>query len=492
MANYVTKRFPNSKLYYFLGALVRFMFTLVACVELYYFSAFLTDNAMFRNAVVVMILSITAVLDLVLSFFISPILSLFHLPWGKIRSWFLVCPPVIAVFYTISFIRFGRNEVFSAVIIIIGFVISHLAWNITEASTSSMSMIATDDPDERVNFGVWLGRGASFAILPFSALATFFLGIFTRINPNFGFGGVALIMSLFYLIACWLLFVFTAYTKKYEKAEEEAAAQKGEKAETALRTLLMGFKYSFSNSHLVITIVSVAVLNFATALMSASTFYVFEYTFAGSEVLGMGLYITVTGVVKIVGSLTVIPLFMALFKGNKKRVFNVCTLLQGVFSVAAFFSFGSPLLCIVLLLISQYFGSVPLITFLNLYQDCSVYSEYRSGRDVSTFIMGLTIMPVKIGAAVKSIVMSGFLVAIGYTASVSDPTVFAKDFAFLHMLLVGVILIAAGIAHTLVYRLPEEKVHKMAQANNRRRALQATGLTAEEAYREVLAENPDL
>ena len=32
MANYVTKRFPNSKLYYFLGALVRFMFTLVACV----------------------------------------------------------------------------------------------------------------------------------------------------------------------------------------------------------------------------------------------------------------------------------------------------------------------------------------------------------------------------------------------------------------------------------------------------------------------------
>ena len=68
MANYVTKRFPNSKLYYFLGALVRFMFTLVACVELYYFSAFLTDNAMFRNAVVVMILSITAVLDLVLSF----------------------------------------------------------------------------------------------------------------------------------------------------------------------------------------------------------------------------------------------------------------------------------------------------------------------------------------------------------------------------------------------------------------------------------------
>ena len=51
------------------------------------------------------LLSVTAVLDLVLSFFISPILSLFHLPWGKIRSWLLVCPIVVCIFFPLNFIR---------------------------------------------------------------------------------------------------------------------------------------------------------------------------------------------------------------------------------------------------------------------------------------------------------------------------------------------------------------------------------------------------
>ena len=119
MANYVTKRLPNEKLYYGLAALAKFMFTLTVLVELYYFSAFLTDNALFQNAIVVMILTATSVLDLVGSFFISVFLSAFNLPWGKIRSWLLIVPPIVVVFYTLSFVRIGSNEVLSAILIII-------------------------------------------------------------------------------------------------------------------------------------------------------------------------------------------------------------------------------------------------------------------------------------------------------------------------------------------------------------------------------------
>ncbi len=497
MANYVTKRLPNEKLYYGLAALAKFMFTLTVLVELYYFSAFLTDNALFQNAIVVMILTATSVLDLVGSFFISVFLSAFNLPWGKIRSWLLIVPPIVVVFYTLSFVRIGSNEVLSAILIIISFFISHLFWNVGEAACNSMSMVCTDDPDERTNFSVWLGRGANFAVLPFAVVAAFLLNQFAKLSPNFSYAGLTLVMSILYLVGFWALFKATDYTvdknaakiRARQKRNEEAAAARGETPkESALRSLLLGFKYTFMNKHLVITIIALSACNCANSMMSASLYYVFEYTFAGNALMTMSVFVFLQGLIKIIGSLVIIPWFLKMFKGNKKAVFNVTMLLQGLFLMAAFALHGQMLVCVIILLCSHFFGSVPMIIYLSLFQDCTIYSEFLSGKDVSPFIMGMTVMPIKVGNAFKSIVMSGFLVMIGYTATVSDPHVYATDFAFLHMLLCGIIMLASAVAHTIVYRLPADRVERMETVNRKRRAKVAAGIPFQEAQQEAIAE----
>ena len=497
MSNFVTKRLPNAKLYYGLAALAKFMFTLTVLVELYYFSAFLTDNALFQNAIVVMILTATSVLDLVGSFFISVFLSAFNLPWGKIRSWLLIVPPIVVVFYTLSFVRIGTNEVLSAILIIISFFISHLFWNVGEAACNSMSMVCTDDPDERTNFSVWLGRGANFAVLPFAVVAAFLLNQFAKLSPNFSYAGLTLVMSILYLVGFWALFKATDYTvdknaakirARQKKNAEEAQARGETPKESALRSLLLGFKYTFMNKHLVITIIALSACNCANSMMSASLYYVFEYTFAGNALMTMSVFVFLQGLIKIIGSLVIIPWFLKMFRGNKKAVFNVTMLLQGLFLVAAFAMHGKMLVCVVILLASHFFGSVPMIIYLSLFQDCTIYSEFLSGKDVSPFIMGMTVMPIKVGNAFKSIVMSGFLVMIGYTATVADPHVYATDFAFLHMLLCGIIMIASCVAHTIIYRLPADKVERMETVNRKRRAKIAAGIPQKEAQLEAIEE----
>ena len=140
MSNFVTKRLPNAKLLYFLAMLSKFTFTLAVVVELYYFSAYLTDVAVFRNSIVVLILSLTAVIDLVGSFFISPIIEIFNFPWGKARSWLLIAPPIALVFYTLTFVRVSQNEVISAILIIVSYGISHIVWSCAEAACNTMKI----------------------------------------------------------------------------------------------------------------------------------------------------------------------------------------------------------------------------------------------------------------------------------------------------------------------------------------------------------------
>ncbi|MEG0378286.1 MAG: MFS transporter, partial [Eubacterium sp.] len=65
-------------------------FALFVYVELYYFSAFLTDYAKFSMGTVALILGITAIIDMVWVPVTGIIIEKCNFKWGKYRSWFIL------------------------------------------------------------------------------------------------------------------------------------------------------------------------------------------------------------------------------------------------------------------------------------------------------------------------------------------------------------------------------------------------------------------
>ena len=87
-----------TKTLYFLG---KFMFSLFVGLEMYYFSAYLTDAALLPVAVVGLVLNIPTVVDLIFSFLNGVIIEKLHLPFGKYRFWLIVGPIVATITYAL-------------------------------------------------------------------------------------------------------------------------------------------------------------------------------------------------------------------------------------------------------------------------------------------------------------------------------------------------------------------------------------------------------
>lgn len=457
MENTTIKRLKNPNYMCVVYGLGKLLFAMMTCCELYYFSPFLTDSALMSAVLVASIMSITSIVDFVLSFFIGVFLETIRLPWGKYRSWLLVAPPIVTILYFLMFTRVSANDTVSAVVIIIAFIVSHLVWSIGEAAINSMSLVMTDDLDERARLSVWLGRGSMGNTLIFGLVATPIIGFFNNLSGGkMGFAGLALVMGLLYLVGYWWLFFATAGCEETSRDRKETQSAKPKS------NLGPAVKSAFTNRHLLVTMFCIAATFCYMIGQSGSMFHYFTYTFGGNWITYMGIFVTLISCGRLVGSLFV-PFLLKMCKGNKQLVYVIGFLGIALFDFLPYILNPAPVVAMVLVLIGTLFGACPLALWLGLYQDCAVYSEYKSGKDVKGFIMSLSVMPVKLGITAKSFIISAFLVGINYSATATDTSAYPDTFRALFLLVPAVICLVAAVLHLLIYRLPEKEVVRMQQ-----------------------------
>ena len=138
-------------------------FVLIANMELFFFSAFLTDYAEFSLSVTGYILGFTALADIAFALIGGIILHKVTLMYGgKYRSWFLVAPPVVAVLFILQFSKIGTT-LSAAIIIGFGFIASHLIWNIVFTASASMVGRLSQLTDDRIILSASRAQGMSAA-----------------------------------------------------------------------------------------------------------------------------------------------------------------------------------------------------------------------------------------------------------------------------------------------------------------------------------------
>jgi GPH family glycoside/pentoside/hexuronide:cation symporter len=444
---------------YFLG---RLSFTMLTCCELYYFSAFMTDSAKLATALVAIILSVTSTVDFIVSFFLGAIVEVVRLPWGKYRSWLFVAPPVVTVTHMLMFSKVSNNETVSAIIIVIGFIVSHLFWSLGEVATYGLPLVMTEDPDQKTQLSLWGGRGSMANTLLFGVIAVPLITLFKNATGSSILGYC--LFGLFLCILYWIGFWWLAFSTK--GCETNVVATPGKKHEN---TLVPAIKSTLTNPNLLVMVIGIAATYCHLILQSSTMYYFFAYSLGNGMMAAMGVFVSLVSAFRLGGSF-IVPLFLKVFKGNKRTVYILGFALVAVFDFLAYILHLAPIPMLALILAGNFFGNSACLGLqMGLCMDCAVYSEYKSGKDVKGFVMSMINLSVKLGITVKSYILSSVLVAIGYSVTAADTSAYAGNFSFVFLMIPVIICIVAIIANLLGYHLNETKVAQMQTAINEKK-----------------------
>jgi glucuronide carrier protein len=146
-------------------------FVVMVNMEAYFFAAFLTDYAQFSLVVAGNILGLTSLIDIVCALAGGVVLQKVTLKYGgKYRSWFLIGPPLVAPLFVLQFTKIG-NDLTAALVVMFGFVTSHLLFNVVVSASGGMLGRLSQLPDERTRLSASRAQGMSAGSLVFSATA---------------------------------------------------------------------------------------------------------------------------------------------------------------------------------------------------------------------------------------------------------------------------------------------------------------------------------
>lgn len=419
-------------------------------LELYYMSYFLTDVCGFALSTVTFILTSTAAVDLVWVFVTGIMLEKGEFKkMGKYRAWYVICTPLIIVFFTLMFVDMG-NSTMAAAVVIISFCIKTLFQDVVSAAVTGHISQITDDPDERTLLCARRNQGAIVGQLVFSVMGIpciSFLGNALG-STAMGYTGAALVFTVINAIVHYIMFVMTKDAPV--AATEEIVDQKMSVGEM--------FKTLFSNPPLLVISFGDLLRFTSVFLVSSTAAYYFAAVLKNSG--AMSMYLTIQTVTGVVGAIVVNQFAKRL---GKKMTYVICTFVYGIVLVAMFFLSGEgrTMFFIVSMAVGFFFNSMVGTVATAMTSDTVIYTMWKDGRNARGFIMSMLNIPIKFGSMIKSIILPVGLGAIGYVAGTEATASVAKGIAGIMCLASGICVLISCACILFGYSLTEKRVEEM-------------------------------
>jgi Na+/melibiose symporter-like transporter len=386
-------------------------FTLMVNMELYFFATFLTDYAQFSLLIVGQILGLTASIDMVCALAGGAILQKATLKYGgKYRSWFLIGPPVIAPLFILQFTKIG-SDLTAAIIVMFGFVASHLLFNVVFSASGAMLGRLSQLPDERTILSTSRAQGMAAAGLIFSATAMPLIGFFAAHTHKItGFTITVAVYTLMMILGYWYIYKITAGRDPYD--ETVADSTKSDSSQSLKQIAVLVFK----NPPLLLLILSQVFLNTSYIMITTMAAYYFKYV-AGNTAF-LSVFILAISIARFLGT------FVARWIGvryGKRNSYFVFTAIAAAGYGSARFANESIWVYTFIFCISTMLAAVASSMSTALFADTVVYGEWKTGQSIRAFTMALLNFPIKVGVLIRGAVLTTGLVAIGFVAN-ATPT----------------------------------------------------------------------
>lgn len=386
-------------------------FVLIANMELYFFSAFLTDYAEFSLSITGYILGFTSLADIVFALVGGVILQKVTLMYGgKYRSWFLVGPPFVALLFILQFTKIGTT-LSAATIIGFGFIASHLIWNIVFAASASMVGRLSQLTDERIILSTSRAQGMSAAGIIFSVTSLPIINFFTsHTNDIAGFSFASSVYAFLMVLGYFYIYKMTSGRDPYDETVSDAGAKASRQSVFEMVGLV------FRNPPLLLLILAEMFRNSYILILASFAHYYFKYVLDNWAFLNV--FILAISISRLLGTFAATWIGVRIGKRHSYWVFLVLSAI--VFALGKFFG-GTTGSFTIIFSLGSLLGMVASSMSTALFSDTVVYGEWKTGKNIRAFTMALQTFPIKVGVLIRSGVIAFGLMAIGFVAN-TEPT----------------------------------------------------------------------
>lgn len=431
-----------------LYGLPSFGFQLFVNMEVFYFAAFITDFAKLPMALVGTVLLITSIFDILWVPTAGVILEKSNMKWGKYRSWLLVGPPFAALFFILQFSKIGSPTT-NAIIITIGFLVSHLIWNIYYAGHIALNSSMTPVREERIamssNRGMFNGLGA----LAFSLIGMPLILALGKDNPPMGYTLTVVITGII-MIACYYALFFM--TKDY--AFHGTTVQSGKPEEKMPVTDML--KQIVVNPPLIGLMLGELGRYLGRFVIFGLAFYYFKYVVNNLAVIT--IFFTGLNVVIFVGAALANPLA----KKYGERNIYILSLSIFIVGLLAVWAFPMNYISFMAVLFIAYLGyAMPDALGVAMYSATVDYGEWKTGKNARGFIMSLISFPIKSAILIRSVVITAVLAGAGYVANMKPTLELTRGIINGIALVPAVIMLIGLVFIVVLYKITPQFLAQM-------------------------------
>ena len=381
----------------------------VSMVTSTYFIIFLTDTAMLPLGLVSLISLVGSILDFLLVPLSGTLLvSTKPMKWGRYRSWLLLCPPLVVLFYLLCFTVVSGSQMMTALCALLGYVGGKVAWNIVYASNVSLTAVLSGGSKTKMtaqrmmgsNIGRLLGNSLTPAIV---AAVAVHMG---EVN---GYRVTILVMGTVYILTCLIHFWISKDCSETGVSGENQKKDRM-KASEVIQILLV-------EPRLFLTLVIDLTSNVASLVLPSLAVYYYKYCSAQPGMVST--HMLIIGFGGLAGA-SLVRLLGNRVKNAKSVLLVLYVLVAAsllsiqIWSNSVFYFLGIGAVVSVLTGMTSPFE-------LTLYIDTAEHYRRKTGNDATGFIMGLSNLPVKFASIIKSTLIPMALMLSGYVAN-AEPT----------------------------------------------------------------------
>lgn len=378
----------------------------VSMVTSTYFIVFLTDTAMLPLGIVSAITIIGSVLDFVLVPLSGAVLeSTRPMRWGKYRSWLLVCPPFVILFYLLCFTVVPNSYLLTAACALLGYIGGKVAWNIVYTANVSLTALLSVEAHTSTKFtsqrmmGSNIGRMLGNSLTPAMVAA-----IAIHMGEANGYRLTILIMGAVYLATSLLHFYISS------SCVHTGGCAPGRREKLTFAEIA---KVVAVESRILLTMVVDLTSNIASLVLPSLAVYYYKYC-AGEPGL-ISTHMLVIGFGGLAGASLIRLLGNRIRRPKRILIAMYATVALALLSIRLFPESAFYFL-IVGAVVSTLTGMTSPVE-LTLYMDHAASYQRKTGQNATAFIMGLSNFPVKFASLIKSTLIPFVLMFSGYVAN---------------------------------------------------------------------------
>ncbi|AFM41741.1 glycoside/pentoside/hexuronide transporter [Desulfosporosinus acidiphilus SJ4] len=428
-----------------LYGLPSFGFQLFVSMEVFYFAAFLTDYAKLPMALAGSVLMITSIFDILWVPTAGVILEKSNMKWGKYRSWLLVGPPFAALFFILQFSKIG-SPTLNAIIITLGFVISHLIWNIYYGGHIALNSSMTTVREERIAMASNRGMFNSLGAISFSLIGMPMILALGKGNPPMGYTLTVVCTGAVMIISYYVLFFMT---KDYAFHGTAVSTGKSEEKMSIGEML----KQIVVNPPLIGLMLGELGRYLGRFVIFGLAFYYFKYVV--NNLAAITIFMTGLNVVTFFGAAITNPLAKKIGERNT----YILSLLIFIIGLLAVWALPMNYISFMVIMFIAYLGyGMPDALGVAMYSATVDYGEWKTGKNARGFIMSLISFPIKAAILVRSVIITAVLAGAGYVANMKPTPVLANGIKDGIALVPAIIMLIGLLFIVLLYKITPAKL----------------------------------